>query len=386
MRKICVITGARSEYGLLNRLMKLIQKDNETQLQLVVTNMHLRPEFGNTYLEIEKDGFFIDKKVYMKPKSDTPGEVVFAMSEEMVGLNQSFEDLKPDLLVLFGDRYEMLVAAIVAMMHKIPIAHIGGGNITMGAYDDNIRHAITKLSHLHFPSTIINRDRVIQLGESPDHVYCVGSLGIEVIKHTQLLNKEEIEKSINFKIDKKTVLATYHPATLSNRNIEDDMRDFLTVLEEKKDLRIIFTMPNSDEGNSIIRNQINQFVEKHYKRSIAFSSLGNLKYLSVMKYVAAVVGNSSSGLVEAPLFGIPTLDIGDRQKGRERSTSVIHCKSDKESILKGLNEILDREVGYKKKYSSPYEKENTAENIFNVIKNFPLGNIIQKQFYQKQGF
>jgi UDP-hydrolysing UDP-N-acetyl-D-glucosamine 2-epimerase len=382
MRKICVITGARSEYGLLHRLMKLIQKDDETQLQLVVTNMHLRPEFGNTYLEIEKDGFFIDKKVYMQPKSDTPGGVVSAMSEEMVGLNQSFDELKPDLLVLFGDRYEMLVAAIVAMMHKIPIAHIGGGNITMGAYDDNIRHAITKLSHLHFPSTVINRDRVIQLGEPPNHVYCVGSLGIEVIKNTQLMNKEEIEKKLNFRIDKKTFLATYHPATLSIRNIEDEMIDFLSVLEEKKDIRIIFTMPNSDEGNSIIRNQINQFVVKHNKRSIAFSSLGNLKYLSVMKYVAAVIGNSSSGLVEAPLFGIPTLDIGDRQKGRERSTSVIHCKSDRKSISKGLNKILDWEAKDEKKHTNPFEKENTAENIFEVLKNFPLNNIIQKQFYQ----
>lgn len=382
MRKICVLTGARSEYGLLHGLLKLIQKDCDTQLQLVVTNMHLRPEFGNTYLEIEKDGFTIDKKVHMQSKSDTPSGVVSAMSEEMVGLNQSFEDLKPDLLVLFGDRYEMLVAAIVAMMHKIPIAHIGGGNITMGAYDDNIRHAITKLSHLHFPSTVINRDRVIQLGELPNHVYCVGSLGIEVLKNMQLMNKEEIEEKLNFRIDKKTVLATYHPATLSNRNIEDDMIDFLSVLEENKDIRIIFTMPNSDEGNSIIRNQINQFVVKHYKRSIAFSSLGNLKYLSVMKYVAAVIGNSSSGLVEAPSFGIPTLDIGDRQKGRERSTSVIHCKSDKESILKGLNKILDREAKDKKKYTNPFEKENTAENIFEVLKNFPLNNIIQKQFYQ----
>ena len=382
MRKICVLTGARSEYGLLHRLMKLIQKDGETHLQLVVTNMHLRPEFGNTYLEIEKDGFIIDKKVYMQSKSDTPSGVVSAMSEEMVGLNQSFDELKPDLLVLFGDRYEMLVAAIVAMMHKIPIAHIGGGNITMGAYDDNIRHAITKLSHIHFPSTITNRDRVIQLGEHPNQVYSVGSLGLEVIKHTQLLNKEEIEKRINFRIDKKTVLATYHPATLSNRNIEDEMIDFLSVLEEKNELRIIFTMPNSDEGNSIIRNHINQFVAKHSKRSIAFSSLGTLKYLSVMKYVIAVIGNSSSGLVEAPSFGIPTLDIGDRQKGRERSTIVIHCESDKESISKGLNEILEREAKDENTHTNPFEKENTAENIFKVLKSYPLDNIIQKQFYQ----
>jgi UDP-hydrolysing UDP-N-acetyl-D-glucosamine 2-epimerase len=382
MRKICVVTGSRAEYGLMHRLMKMIKTDAETKLQIIVTNMHLQPEFGNTYQEIENDGFTIDKKVYMNSSGDSPFDTVQSMSEEMKGMNQAFEDLKPELLVVFGDRYEMLVAATVAMIHKIPIAHIGGGIVTSGAYDDNIRHSITKMSHLHFTSTENHRNRVIQLGESPKNVYAVGSLGVENIKKMQLLNKEDLEQRLNFNIDKKTVLATYHPETLSQRNTEDDIDSFLSALDERPEIRIIFTMPNSDVGNSIISKKINQFVALYPNRAKAFSSLGKLVYLSLMQYAAAVIGNSSSGLVEAPSFGIPTLNIGDRQKGREMSSSVVNCSVDKQSILKGLDNIFnDYVIERAKKIQNPYEKNDTAQTIFNVIKTHPLDNILQKQFY-----
>ena len=384
MRKICVITGTRAEYGLLSRLMKMIQDDNETLLQIVATNMHLSPRYGNTYQEIENDGFAINYKVPIinEDAPDTAATTVLSLSNALAGFTQAYETLQPDLIVILGDRYEMLAAAEAALIFKIPIAHLYGGEITEGAYDDAIRHAITKMSHLHFTSTETYRKRVIQMGEQPDHVFNVGALGVENAKLVPLMPKEEIEQSLCFALDKNTVLATYHPVTNKMTLNENETVGFFEALKERKDLRILFTMPNSDTGGQAIMEQIKQFVTHNPERSIAFTSLGMKRYLSVLQFVGAVIGNSSSGLIEVPSFHIPTLNIGDRQKGRISGESVIHCGESKKEILEGLTNIFSPEISQLvQKASNPYEKEGTAQHILDVIKNYSLHNITQKHFY-----
>ncbi len=387
MRKICFITGTRAEYGLLSRLMKMVQDDASTQLQIIATNMHLSPKFGNTYQEIENDGFTIDYKVPIIDENapDNAFTTVLSLSRALTGFAKAYEALQPDLIVILGDRYEMLAVASAALIFRIPIAHLYGGEITEGAYDDAIRHSVTKMSHLHFTSCEEYRHRVIQLGEQPDHVFNVGSIGVENIKMLPLMSKDEIEKEIGFAIDDHTILVTYHPVTLGNRTAKEDIDDFIAALDEKKNLRIIFTMPNSDTGGQAIVEAINTFVAKNPSRAKAFKSLGVLRYLSVMQQVAAVVGNSSSGLVEVPSFKIPTLNIGDRQKGRMAANSVFSCETDKQSVLKGLGIVLSEE--FKQKAAAihnPYDKEGTAQTIFNVISNYPLDNLNQKHFYDIQ--
>lgn len=388
-RRICVVTGSRAEYGLLNRLIRMIADSPLTELKLIATNMHLSPLFGETYKEIEADGFTIDKKVPILEDTapDNSEATLKAMSKAISGLSEAFSELKPDLVLILGDRYEILSAAIAAMIHKIPIAHIGGGNVTEGAYDDAIRHSITKMSHLHFVSTDVYRRRVIQLGELPERVFNVGSIGIENILRSPLMTEEELEKSLNFKVNRSTLLVTYHPVTLSADNVEKDIDVFLSVLDERKDLRIIFTMPNSDTGGHIIMEKINQFVQDHNDRACAFKSLGYKRYLSTMKYAGAVVGNSSSGVVEAPSFHIPTLDIGDRQKGRIAADSVYHCSPDAESIKAGLSYIFSDEFQEVVKESkNPYEKPDIVKSIFDVISTYPLEGIIKKPFYNLPGW
>lgn len=384
MRKICVVTGTRAEYGLMSRLIRLINDSDKTQLQLIATNMHLSPRFGNTYQEIEADGIKIDKKVPIIDDNapDTAVETLYSMSRALSGFAEAYAVLKPDLIVVLGDRYEILAAATAALIERIPVAHLHGGEITEGAYDDAIRHSITKMSQLHFTSTEEYRKRVLQLGEQPDRVFNVGALGVENIKKLPLMSKEEIEKEIDFKIDDKTILVTYHPVTLGNRTAKDDIDDFVAALEEHKELRVIFTMPNSDTGGQFIVDAINSFVERNADRAKAYKSLGVLRYLSVMQQVAAVVGNSSSGLLEVPSFGIPTLNIGDRQNGRIAAESVYNCSSDKTSVFEGLDKVLSkefRELAYVVR--NPYEKANTAEEIFKVISTYPLDGLNQKRFY-----
>lgn len=384
MRKICVVTGTRAEYGLLSRLMRMIKESNNTQLQVVATNMHLSPKYGNTYKEIEADGFVIDRRVPIIDETapNDSHSTVLEMSRALSGFADAYSELKPDLLVVLGDRYEILAAAAAALIMRIPIAHISGGDVTEGAFDDAIRHSITKMSQLHFPSTEEYRKRVIQLGEQPDRVFNVGALGVENIKKMPLMGKEEIEKEIDFKINNNTILVTYHPVTLGNRTAKDDIEDFVSALEERKDVQVIFTMPNSDTGGQFIVNAINDFVAKNPERSKAFKSLGVVRYLSVMSQVAAVVGNSSSGLVEVPSFGIPTLNIGDRQKGRLAAESVCNCAPDKTAVLNGLDMVLS--PAFRKKAAethNPYEKENTAQTIYDVISTYPLEQLNQKHFY-----
>lgn len=383
MRKICFITGTRAEYGLLSRLMKMVQDDNSTQLQIIATNMHLSPKFGNTYQEIEKDGFTIDKKIpILEDGKDDANATLKSMAKALAGFADAYDELKPDMVVVLGDRYEILAAATAALIERIPIAHIHGGEITEGAYDDAIRHSITKMSHLHFASTEEYRKRIIQLGEQPDRVWYVGAIGVENIKKLPLMGKAEVEEDVKFKLDENTVLVTYHPVTLGTHSAEQDINEFLASLEERRDLRVVFTMPNSDTGAQVIADAIGVFVARNGDRAVAYKSLGIKRYLSVMKYVGAVVGNSSSGLVEVPSFGIPTLNIGDRQKGRIAADSVYHCDTDKASILQGLDTIIS--PSFKQKAAAthnPYDKEGTAQAIFDVISTYPLEQLKQKHFY-----
>ena len=383
MRKICVVTGTRAEYGLLSRLMRLIKESDQTELQIIATNMHLSPKYGNTYQEIEKDGFVIDEKIpILNEEKDDANATIKSMAKALSGFADAYDELKPDLVVVLGDRYEILAAATAALIECIPIAHIHGGEITEGAYDDAIRHSITKMSHLHFTSTEEYRRRVIQLGEQPERVFYVGALGVENITSIPLMAKEEVEESIGFMIDRNTILVTYHPVTLSRVDVKTLIKDFLSALQERTNLRIVFTMPNSDNGGSIISKEIEQFVARNNDRAICFKSLGIKRYLSLMKQVSAVVGNSSSGILEAPSFRIPTLNIGDRQTGRVAAESVYNCAPDKVSILTGLDFIFSD--AFKEKAAqavNPYDKSGTAEAIFNVIKSYPLNQLEHKHFF-----
>lgn len=384
MRKICVITGSRAEYGLLSGLMKAIHEDADLQLQVIATNMHLSPEFGLTYREIEKDGFTINKKVEMLLSSDTPNATAKSVGLGTIGFADAYEDLQPDMIVVLGDRYEILSAVSTALFYKIPVAHLHGGEITEGAYDDCIRHAITKMSHLHFTSTEEYRKRVIQLGEQPERVFNVGAIGIENIKKTPLMSKVELEESLGFQLGDKCLLVTYHPVTLEDSTAEEQSKNLLTALEIFKDYRIIFTMPNSDTNGRIIMQEIEKFVEENKERAIAFKSLGLKRYLSALQYVSAVVGNSSSGIIEVPSFGIPTLNIGDRQKGRIAAESVVHCGTTLYDIVSGLQKVLsDEQKATSKVCGNPYEKQHTINDIHKIIKDYPLDNLVRKSFYNK---
>lgn len=381
MRKICFVTGTRAEYGLLSRLMRLVQEDKDLRLQVIATNMHLMPEYGETYKEIEKDGFTIDKKVYMHKPSDDAHGIISSMAEEMQGMNDALSELKPDILVLLGDRYEILVAAQVALIHRIPIAHIHGGEVTEGAFDDAIRHSVTKMSSLHFTSCEEYRHRVIQMGEHPSRVFDVGSLGVENIKAVPLMTKDELEASLNFKIDTQTILVTYHPVTLGGDPAKD-IHEFLDALDQFKDLKVIFTMPNSDTGRDAIALAVENYVEKHSNSAKAYTSLGLKRYLSTLQFVKAAVGNSSSGIIEVPSFGIPTLNIGDRQKGRLASKSVVNCGTSKDEVIAGLKLCLSEEMQKAAKtYENPYAKPDTANLIYQELKNVELAGLNLKTFY-----
>lgn len=381
MRKICFVTGTRAEYGLLSRLMRLVKEDNDLRLQVIATNMHLMPEYGETYKEIEKDGFTIDKKVYMHKPSDDAHGIISSMAEEMQGMNDALSELKPDILVLLGDRYEILVAAQVALIHRVPIAHIHGGEVTEGAFDDAIRHSVTKMSSLHFTSCEEYRHRVIQMGEHPSRVFDVGSLGVENIKAVPLMTKDELEASLDFKIDTQTILVTYHPVTLGGDPAKD-IREFLDALDQFKDLKVIFTMPNSDTGRDAIALAVENYVEKHSNRAKAYTSLGLKRYLSTLQFVKAAVGNSSSGIIEVPSFGIPTLNIGDRQKGRLASRSVVNCGTSKDEVIAGLKLCLSEEMQKAAKtYENPYAKPDTANLIYQELKNVELAGLNLKTFY-----
>ena len=382
MRKICIVTGSRAEWGLLSGLARKITDDPELELQIIATNMHLSPEFGLTYREIERQGFRINRKVEMLLSSDSANATGKSVGLATIGFADAYEELAPDMLLVLGDRYEILAAVTAALFYKIPVAHLHGGEVTEGAYDDAIRHAITKMSHLHFTSTEEYRRRVIQLGEQPERVFHVGAIGIDNIRHIALLDKKVLEEQLDFPFDRKTVLVTYHPETLDAIPVEEQFRNLLEALDDRQDIRILFTLPNSDTGGRIIVRMIEEFVARNKQRARAYTSLGQLRYLSALRFVAAVVGNSSSGILEVPSFGKPTLDIGNRQKGRLAANSVVHCGVSGAEISEGLNRVLsDAFAKQTACVQNPYEKEDWALEILKILKNYPLDGIVQKTFY-----
>ena len=380
-RKICVVTGTRAEYGLLYWLMKEIEADDTLELQLIATGMHLSPEFGLTYKEIEKD-FKIDKKIEMLLSSDTPIGISKSMGLAQISFAEAYDELKPDIVVVLGDRYEIFSAVSAAMIACIPIAHLHGGETTEGAFDESIRHSITKISHIHFTAADEYMNRVIQLGEHPDRVFNVGGLGIDNIKKLKLLNREEFEKSIGFKLNKKNILVTFHPVTLENTTAYEQFNELLEAIDELENTHIIFTKANSDTDGRIINSMIDKYTNNNSDKSVYFTSLGQLRYLSALKYVDAVVGNSSSGLAEAPTFKTGTINIGDRQKGRIMAKSVISTVADKESILKAFSKLYSTEFQKSlKNVKNPYGDGGASKKIKNIIKDVPLKNILKKSFY-----
>jgi len=380
MRKICVITGSRAEYGLLSRVMRLIKGDADLQLQIIATNMHLSVEHGETYKEIETDGFVIDKKIPILSSYDTANATAKSVGTGIIGFADAYEELRPDVIMVLGDRYEILAAVSTALFYKIPVIHLHGGEITEGAYDDAIRHAITKMSHLHFTSTEEYRQRVIQMGEYPETVYYVGALGCENIRQIPLMGKEKLEESLNFVLDKNTILVTFHPVTIENNTAETQFKELLSAIDNIDNLRVIFTMPNSDTDGQIIMDLIKDYVAKNPKKAVWFTSLGMRRYLSTLQYIGAVVGNSSSGIIEVPSFHIPTINIGNRQKGRIEASSVVNCKPERVDIEEKLAMVM--QSGYVeslKDIRNPYDKPDTASEIVRIIKKQKIEPV--KKFY-----
>ena len=384
MKRIGIMTGTRAEYGLLKPLMQEINKDNDLELYLIVSGMHLSPEFGMTYKEIEGDGFQINAKVEMLLSSDSPAGISKSIGLGVIGFADEFQRADLDMLILLGDRYEALSAAICALVMRIPIAHLHGGELTEGAIDEEIRHSITKMSYLHFTSTAQYRNRVIQLGENPERVFYVGALGVENIKKINLMTKEELERSIHFEIDENTVIVTYHPVTLENNTVEEQFLNLLKVLDRNPKIRMIFTKANADTNGRIVNELIDKYAAQNSERACAFVSLGQKRYLSALKYCRIVIGNSSSGIIEAPSFGKPIINIGDRQKGRICADSVINCGYTQQEIQQAMETALTEEFENKaRNCRNPYEKENTAANIISVIKDYLLNDKIKlkKGFY-----
>jgi GDP/UDP-N,N'-diacetylbacillosamine 2-epimerase (hydrolysing) len=380
-RKICVVTGTRAEFGLLRWLMQEIQHEPELELQVLATGMHLSPEFGLTYREIEQAGFVINAKVEMLLSADTVTAVTKSMGLGLISYADAYERLTPDLIVVLGDRFEIFAATAAALIAGIPVAHLHGGETTEGAFDEAIRHSITKMSHLHFVAAEDYRRRVIQLGEQPDRVFLVGGLGIDAIKRTELLDREALETSLDFKLGPRNLLITFHPVTLEGNSSSQQMQELLTALDELTDTNFIFTMPNADTGGRELAGMVENFVATHSNARV-YASLGQLRYLSCMKYVDGVVGNSSSGLAEAPSMGVGTINIGDRQKGRLSATSVIHCYPTVESIRRAIHMLY--EPSFRAQLNNtvnPYGQGGACLKIVEVIKKYPLESIKKKSFF-----
>lgn len=373
-RKLCVITGTRAEYGLLSNLMRLIQQNNEFELQIIATGMHLSPEFGLTYKQIEVDGFHINEKVEVLLSADTSTAVVKSMGLATISFADAYARLNPDLLIILGDRFEMLAAAQTALILQIPIAHIHGGECTFGAYDDAIRHSITKMATWHFTSTEGHQKRVIQLGEHPERVFNVGAIGIDDTLQLNLMNRDTLYKELAIIDSKPFFLITYHPETNGEFG---GVEPLLQVLAEyQTDYHLIFTKSNADNGGREINERIQQFVNENPQTARLYDSLGQIRYLSAVKEAALVIGNSSSGLIEVPYLQTPTINCGDRQKGRERPSSVIDCELTVDSIKSAIEHGLTADI----KYEKIFGEGQTAEKIYEQLKAIPQYKV-QKGFY-----
>lgn len=383
-RKICVITGTRAEYGLLRWVMEGIRDEPELTLQVIATGMHLSPEFGLTYREIEKDGFQIDRKIEMLTSSDTPVGIAKSMGLGLIGFADALNELRPDLIMVLGDRFEIFAAVAAALVARIPVAHLHGGEATEGLIDEAIRHSITKMSHLHFVAAEEYRQRVIQLGELPERVFLVGGLGIDSIKRLKLLGRAELEASLDFKLGKKNLLITFHPVTLEMATAVDQMTELLAALAELKDTQLIFTLPNADTDGRFMIGMVKDFVAQK-PNARAYTSLGQLRYLSCIAHVDGVVGNSSSGLAEVPSFRRGTINIGDRQRGRLQSASVINCEPNRSAITFALQRLYSEEFqAGLNQVVNPYGEGGASEKIVSTIKTVALDGVLKKRFYNSE--
>ena len=379
-RKICVVTGARAEYGLLRWVMADILKAPNLELQIIATGMHLSPELGLTYREIEKDGFKIDRKVEMLLSSDTSAGLAKSMGIGLIGIGEVLQQVQPDVMLVLGDRFEIFSAVAAAMVARIPVAHLHGGESTEGAFDEAIRHSITKMSHLHFVAAEEYRKRVIQLGENPERVFLVGGLGVDNIKKLDLLDRSALEAVLKFKLGPKNLLITFHPVTLENETSDQQTAELFAALETLEDTNLIFTMPNADTNGRVLFDMIKQFVRDH-PNARAYTSLGQLNYLSCVKHVDGVVGNSSSGLIEVPSLGKGTVNIGDRQLGRLKAESVIDCGPERGSIIVALQKLYSEAFQLKlKTVKNPYGEGSASEKIVNILQDHPLESILKKKF------
>lgn len=382
-KKICILTATRAEYGLLRPIIKGLMGIEEFDIRIAVTGAHLSHHYGNTYLEIENDGFIIDKKIEILDDSDTPVSISKAMGLAMIGFSDYFATLNPDVLLVLGDRYETLAVAMVAVNQSIPVVHLYGGEITEGALDDSIRHAITKLSYLHFTSTEEYRLRVIQLGEEPERVFCVGGIGVEIIKNETLMTKKALESSLNFDVNKPFALVTFHPVTLELNEAIDQTKNLLEALKKQSQLNYIITKSNADAMGLSINRLLESFVQMN-DNAIIFASLGQNRYLSAMKYATMVIGNSSSGIIETPSFGVPTINVGSRQKGRLQGDNVINCAPLSAEIIRAMNLALTQDFrAIADKALNPYGDGHTSLKIIEIMTEFLLQDKlkIKKKFY-----
>jgi GDP/UDP-N,N'-diacetylbacillosamine 2-epimerase (hydrolysing) len=380
-RKICIITGTRAEYGLLRNLIKLIDDSSDLELQLIVTGTHLSKKFGETYKEIEADGHNIQIKIDLDLVSDSPLSLIKSTSHGLVGFGSAFDLLKPDLVLVLGDRFEILAAVIAAMFSRIPIAHLHGGELTEGLIDEAIRHSVTKFSHLHFVANDEYKRRVIQLGENPKTVYTVGGLGVDAINNINLLTRSELEVSLGINFKSKNLLITFHPVTLENNTSSEQIHELLKALHGFKDTCLIFTMPNADTDSGIIFELIEKFVLKNSNAHL-FASLGQLRYLSCVAQVDAVIGNSSSGLTEVPTFKKPTINIGDRQKGRIQAQSVINCLPLSSDIKNAIQKSYANDfISSLRNVENPYGDGGASERIVRILRSVEFKGLIKKSFY-----
>lgn len=382
-RKICVVTGSRSEYGILFPLLKELKNTSGVEKQLIVTGSHLSADFGYTYKEISDDGFKIDRKVSILTGKDDTVAMSAIMASAIKGMADAYVQLKPDIIVLLGDRYEIFCAAVAALVNKIPVAHIHGGELTEGVIDDAFRHSITKMSHIHFTSTNIYKRRVIQLGENPQSVFTVGALGLDNIKRMDFLTRRELEMKLGLRLKQKNLLVAFHPLTLAGKNnSESEFRELLKGLNGLKDTLKIFTYANADMGGISINKMIRKYVLADKCNSVVYPSLGRIKFLSLMKHVDCIIGNSSSGIIEAPSLHIATVNIGDRQKGRVRAKSIIDCQSQEDLIKKAINKSFTPDFkAVLRSVENPYGNGNAALHICNVLRKYQLKDILKKHFY-----
>ena len=380
-RKILVVTGSRAEFGLLQFLMKEIEKEETLELQIIVTGSHLSREHGFTVDEIKEKGFSANLEIDLNLDNDTSDSISNSIGIGIKEFTKAYRILSPDIIVVLGDRYEILSAAISALISKLPLAHIHGGEVTEGAFDEAIRHSITKMSHLHFVANDIYKKRVIQLGELPQNVYTVGGLGVDALKKTTILPKEDLEKSLGCAFLHKNLLITIHPVTLNEIDSTEELKELLKALDEFKEKRLIFTLPNADPGNQSIRELIGEFVMRH-PNARSYESLGSQKYLSCLAYVDGVIGNSSSGISEAPSFKIATVNIGDRQKGRLMANSIINCSFKKNEIKRSIEKIYSSKFQSQLKNTiNPYGEGGATEKIVKILKTVELKGLIKKPFY-----